>query len=66
MPAVEPIVISSAVEGVVDEAVVKRLIVEAGGAIGPIMERGENPFSDKESMATTMRLAITPGSSWLI
>ena len=33
MPAVTPIVISSAVEGVVDEAVIKRLIVEAGGNI---------------------------------
>ncbi len=36
MPAVTPIVISSAVEGVVDEAVVKRLIIDAGGEIGPI------------------------------
>ena len=36
MSAVTPIVISSAVEGVVDEAVVKRLIIDAGGEIGPI------------------------------
>lgn len=33
---VTPFVISSAVEGVVDEAMVKRLIVKAGGEIGPI------------------------------
>ena len=31
-----PIIISSAVEGPVDEAVVKRLITEAGGGVGPI------------------------------
>jgi len=43
VPAVTPIVISSAVEGVVDEAVVKRLIVEAGGEIGPIYgKRGKS------------------------
>jgi len=43
MSAVTPIVISSAVEGVVDEAVVKRLIVEAGGEIGPIYgKRGKS------------------------
>ncbi len=43
MPAVTPILISSAVEGVVDEAVVKRLIVEAGGEIGPIYgKRGKS------------------------
>ena len=36
MSAAAPIVISSAVEGVVDEAVVKRLIVWAGAEIGPI------------------------------
>ena len=43
MPAITPIVISSAVEGVVDEAVVKRLIVEAGGEIGPIYgKRGKS------------------------
>jgi len=43
MPAVTPIVISSAVEGVVDEAVVKRLIVEAGGEIGSIYgKRGKS------------------------
>ncbi|MGD0917801.1 MAG: hypothetical protein ABSB22_15215 [Thermodesulfobacteriota bacterium] len=43
MPAVTPIIISSAVEGVVDEAVVKRLIVDAGGEIGPIYgKRGKS------------------------
>lgn len=43
MSPVIPIVISSAVEGVVDEAVVKRLIVEAGGEIGPIYgKRGKS------------------------
>ena len=43
MPAIAPIIISSAVEGLVDEAVVKRLIVEAGGAIGPIYgKRGKS------------------------
>jgi hypothetical protein len=43
VPAITPIVISSAVEGVVDEAVVKRLIVEAGGEIGPIYgKRGKS------------------------
>jgi hypothetical protein len=43
VPAIRPIVISSAVEGVVDEAVVKRLIVEAGGEIGPIYgKRGKS------------------------
>lgn len=43
MPATTPIVISSAVEGVVDEAVVKRLIVETGGEIGPIYgKRGKS------------------------
>ena len=43
MSPVIPIVISSAVEGIVDEAVVKRLIVEAGGEIGPIYgKRGKS------------------------
>lgn len=43
MPAIKPIVISSAVKGVIDEAVVKRLIVEAGGEIGPIYgKRGKS------------------------
>jgi hypothetical protein len=43
MPGATPIVISSAVEGLVDEAVVKRLIVEAGGEIGPIYgKRGKS------------------------
>ena len=38
-----PIIISSAVEGIVDEAVVKRLIVEAGGEIGSIYgKRGKS------------------------
>jgi len=36
VPATYPIVISSAVEGSVDEAVIKRLIAEAGGETGPI------------------------------
>lgn len=44
MPAVAPIVISSAVEGVVDEAVVKRLILEAGGEIGPIFGKKGKPL----------------------
>lgn len=43
MPAVTPIVISSAVEGLVDEAVVKRLIAEAGGEIGPIYGKAGKP-----------------------
>lgn len=48
MPAVTPIVISSAVEGVVDEAVVKRLIVEVGGEIGPIYgKRGKSHLRQK-------------------
>ena len=48
MPAVTPIVISSAVEGVVDEAVVKRLIAEAGGKIGPIYgKRGKSLLRQK-------------------
>lgn len=43
MPTVKPIVVSSAVEGLVDEAVVKRLIVEAGGEIGSIYgKRGKS------------------------
>ncbi len=43
MPTVTPIVISSAVEGLVDEAVVKCLIVEAGGEIGPVYgKRGKS------------------------
>ena len=43
MPARTPIVISSAVEGLVDEAVVKRLILEVGGEIGPIYgKRGKS------------------------
>jgi hypothetical protein len=43
MPPITPIVISSAVEGIVDEAVVKRLIVEAGGEIGSIYgKRGKS------------------------
>ncbi len=43
MPPLTPVVISSAVEGVVDEAVVKRLIIEAGGGIGPIYgKRGKS------------------------
>lgn len=32
----KPVIISSAVEGLVDEAVVKRLIFEAGGEAGPV------------------------------
>ena len=48
MPPVTPIIISSAVEGVVDEAVVKRLIVEAGGGIGPIYgKRGKSQLKQK-------------------
>jgi hypothetical protein len=43
MPAVTPIIISSAVEGIVDEAVVKRLIVEVGGEIGSVYgKRGKS------------------------
>lgn len=43
MNAGKQIFISSAVEGVVDEAVVKRLIIEAGGEIGPIYgKRGKD------------------------
>jgi hypothetical protein len=43
VPVLTPIVISSAVEGAVDEAVVKRLIIEAGGEIGPIYgKRGKS------------------------
>jgi len=44
MPPLTPIVISSAVEGLVDEAVVKRLIVEAGGEIGPIYGKKGKPL----------------------
>ncbi len=44
MPAATPIVISSAVEGVVDGAVVKRLIVDAGGEIGPIYGKKGKPL----------------------
>lgn len=48
MSTVTPIVISSAVEGVVDEAVVKRLIIEAGGEIGPIYgKRGKSHLKQK-------------------
>jgi hypothetical protein len=36
MPAISPVIISSAVEGAVDEAVLKRLVVETGGQIGSI------------------------------
>ena len=39
-----PIIISSAVEGIVDEAVVKRLIVEAGGEIGSIYGKRGKPL----------------------
>jgi hypothetical protein len=44
MSAVAPIVISSAVEGVVDEAVVKHLIVWAGGEIGPVYGKRGKPL----------------------
>jgi hypothetical protein len=44
MSAVAPIVISSAVEGVVDEAVVKHLIVWAGAEIGPIYGKRGKPL----------------------
>ncbi len=48
MPTGKPIVISSAVEGVVDEAVVKRLIIESGGEIGPIYgKRGKSHLRQK-------------------
>jgi hypothetical protein len=43
MPAQMPIVISSAVEGLVDEAVVKRLIAEAGGKAGPVFGKNGKP-----------------------
>lgn len=36
MPASEPVVVSGAVEGLVDEAVLKRLIVQVGAQPGPI------------------------------
>lgn len=43
MPAYLSVIISSAVEGLVDEAVVKRLIDEVGGEIGPIYgKRGKD------------------------
>ena len=44
MSPVMPIIISSAVEGTVDEAVVKRLIVEAGGKIGSIYGKRGKPL----------------------
>ncbi len=44
MPATTPIVISSAVEGLVDEAVVKHLIVWAGAEIGPIYGKRGKPL----------------------
>jgi hypothetical protein len=43
MPAQTPVVISSAVEGLVDEAVVKRLIAEIGGKAGPVFGKNGKP-----------------------
>jgi hypothetical protein len=66
MPAVTPIIISSAVEGVVDEAVVKRLIVEAGGEIDPIYgKRGKSHLRQKIN-GYNNAARQTPGSSSLI
>ena len=47
MPDRMPAVISSAVEGIVDEAVVKRLIVETGGDPGPVYGKNGKPHLKK-------------------
>ena len=43
MATVEPVVISAAVEGLVDEAVVRRLIQEVGGVAGPVYGKNGKP-----------------------
>jgi len=63
MPDRMPAVISSAVEGLVDEAVVKRLIYEAGGNPGPVFGKNGKPHLKKHISGYNQAALLSP---WLV
>jgi hypothetical protein len=63
MPDRLPVVISSAVEGLVDEAVVKRLIVETGGNPGPVYGKNGKPHLKKHINGYNQAARLRP---WLV
>jgi hypothetical protein len=63
MGAHKPVVISSAVEGIVDEAVVKRLILEAGGEPGPVFGKNGKPHLKKRINGYNQAANRTP---WIV
>jgi hypothetical protein len=58
-----PAVISSAVEGLVDEAVAKRLISEAGGNPGPVFGKNGKPHLKQRIKGYNQAARLTP---WLV
>jgi hypothetical protein len=58
-----PPVISSAVEGLVDEAVVKRLILESGGKPGPVFGKNGKSHLKKQINGFNQAARLSP---WLI
>lgn len=58
-----PAVIFAAVEGLVDEAVAKRLIIEAGGNPGPVFGKSGKPHLKQRIKGYNQAARITP---WLV
>jgi len=63
MPDYMPAVISSAVEGLVDEAVAKRLIFEVGGKPGPVYGKNGKPHLKQRIKGYNQAARIIP---WLV